>query len=275
MTNALDPAGPDPASPVPASPDPRGGGLETSALLARLPGVTAWPLTVVEAGPVTPAMWRIRLTADGLDELEIDPGQDFMVAVPDGPEQHFRRRYTVRRLDRAAGTIDLEIVLHGDGPGARWAAAVQPGDTVEAIGPRGKITLVPDVDWHLFAGDESAIPATFAMVEALPAATTAVVVLEVAGPEEEQALDTAADCRLTWLHRGTTEPGHGTALVDAVTAVDLPAGHGHGYLAGELRTVAAMRQALTGRGLEPDQLSPKAYWRLGVANAAHGEPTKD
>jgi NADPH-dependent ferric siderophore reductase len=270
MTNA-----PIPASPDPGSPDPRGGGLETSALLARLPGVAAWPLTVVEAGPVTPAMRRVRLTADGLEDLKIDPGQDFMVAVPDGAEQHFRRRYTVRRLDRAARTVDLEIVLHGDGPGARWAAAVKPGDTVEAIGPRGKITLVPDVDWHLFAGDESAIPATFAMVEALPVTSTAVVVLEVTGPEEEQPLTTAADCRLTWLHRGSTEPGHGTALVDAVAAVDLPAGRGHAYLAGELRTVAAMRQALAGRGLEADQLSPKAYWRLGVANAAHGEPERD
>jgi hypothetical protein len=32
--------------------------------------------------------------------------------------------------------------------------------------------------------------------------------------------------------------------------------------------------ALTGRGLEGDQVSAKAYWRRGVPNAEHGEPTR-
>ncbi|HVX21621.1 MAG TPA: siderophore-interacting protein [Acidimicrobiales bacterium] len=255
--------------------DPRGGGLEASALVSRLPRVSALDLEVVATESVTPAMRRVRLRGDGLADLVVAPGQDLMVAVPADGQQHFRRRYTVRRLDRSAGTVDLDVVLHGDGPGARWAATVRPGDRVEAIGPRGKITVVPGADWHLFAGDESALPATFAMVESLPASATAVVVLEVAGPEEEQPVRTAAALRLRWVHRGEVEPGHGTGLVDAVAAIDLPPGGGHCYLAGELRTVAAMRQALMDRGLDPGQLSPKTYWRLGVANAAHGEPHRE
>ena len=275
MTSAPDPQAGDPRGADPRGADPRGGGLEASALVSRLPGVSALDLEVVATEPVTPAMRRLRLRGDGLAALVVEPGQDFMVAVPADGQQHFRRRYTVRRLDRSTGTVDLDIVLHGDGPGARWAAAVQPGDRVEAIGPRGKITVVDEADWHLFAGDESAVPATFAMVEALPASATAVVVLEVAGPEEEQPVSSAADLSLQWLHRDGTDPGHGTGLVDAVRAVDLPPGRGHCYLAGELRTVAAMRQALVDRGLDAEQLSPKAYWRLGVANAAHGEPTRD
>lgn len=274
MTNAPDAAATEPAA------DPRGGTLETSAaLLQRLPGVAAWDLTVVEASPLTPAMRRIRLAAEGLGDLEHAPGQDLMVAVPDGRGQHFRRRYTIRRLDREARLLELQVVVHGegDGPGARWAAGIRPGDRVEAIGPRGKITLDREADWHVFAGDESALPATFAMVEALPAGATAVVLLEVPGPEDEQPLDVPRGCRVTlrWLHRHGQAPGTGQALVDAVTAAVLPPGRGHAYLAGELKVVATMRRALEGRGLAPDQVSAKPYWRQGVANASHGEPLKE
>jgi len=266
---------PEASAPPPAT-DPRGRSLETSALLERLPDVSAYDLTVVEAETVTPSMRRLRFTGDGLDRLEFQPGQDLMVAVPEGPSEHFRRRYTIRRLEREERLVELQVVVHGegDGPGARWAAGARPGDRVEAIGPRGKITLADGADWHLFAGDESALPATFAMVEALPAGATALVFLEIPAPDDEQPLDHRCDLVLTWLHREGAAPGAGTRLVDAVTAVELPPGHGHAYLAGELRTVAAMRRALEGRGLAPDQLSPKPYWRLGVANAAHGEPLR-
>jgi NADPH-dependent ferric siderophore reductase len=63
--------------------------------------------------------------------------------------------------------------------------------------------------------------------------------------------------------------------VAAVTGVGLPAGHGHAYLAGEARAVLALREALAARGLAPEQISAKAYWGLGRANAAHGEPARD
>lgn len=242
--------------------DPR---PDTSALLRRLPGVAAFDLSVVEAGRVTPSMQRLLLTGEGLDQLDHQPGQDLMVTVPpDG----VRRRYTIRHLDRAARLLELQVVVHGDGPGARWAAGARPGDRVEAIGPRGKVTVVPDADWHLFCGDESALPAIAAMVESLGPDATAVVVVEVPAADDEQPLGGT----VRWLHRDGRPAGQDAALVEAVTGVALPAGRGHAYLAGELRTVAAMRRALGERGLAPDQLSPKPYWRLGVANAPHGEP---
>jgi hypothetical protein len=37
---------------------------------------------------------------------------------------------------------------------------------------------------------------------------------------------------------------------------------------------AAQRAALE-RGLQPEQLSPKAYWGRGKANANNGEPEKE
>ncbi len=272
--------GPPPAGPAGTGPvDPRGGTLETSTLLRRLPGVERWELELVARELLTPSMVRLWLSGQGLATLRHRPGQDLMFAVPAGVGGHFRRRYTIRRLDRAAGAVAVDVFLHGDaeGPGAAWASAASTGDRVEALGPRGKVVVDEVAEWHLFAGDDAALPAVFTMVESLPAGATALVILEVGGHDDEQdlSLPGGAGQRLDWLHRHDRRPGEGAALAEAVAALPLPPGRGHAYLAGELAAVASMRTALAERGLQPPQISAKAYWRRGVANAAHGEPGGD
>src|SRR5947199_365241 len=68
------------------------------------------------------------------------------------------------------------------------------------------------------------------------------------------------------------QPGQGMILV---VAVALPPGRGHAYLAGEATVVLRLRETLAARGLAQEQISPKAYWGRGRANASHGEPARD
>jgi NADPH-dependent ferric siderophore reductase len=250
--------------------------LETSALLSRLGDVSLWDLEVTAVEAISPSMRRIRCTAPGLGQLSYQPGQDLMLAVPGPGNGSFRRRYTIRSLHRAAASVDIDVVLHGDGPAATWAASCQPGQRIEAIGPRGKVTVQPEADWHLFAGDDSAMPASLAMAESLPTPEDALVVLEVDGVADQQEVS-ATDGRpigVHWVHRAGADPASSAKLVAALNGLELPAGRGHAYLAGELRVVADMRRTLLGRGLTTAQISAKPYWRAGVANAAHGEPER-
>jgi NADPH-dependent ferric siderophore reductase len=253
---------------------------DSSALIARLGDVSQWDLEVVATLALTPSMRRIRCTAPGLAALSYQPGQDLMLSVPaagDG-DTTFRRRYTIRSFDRSVPAVDLDVVLHGDGPAAAWAASARPGGRIEAIGPRGKVTVDPAADWHLFAGDDSAIPASLAMAESLPASRQAIVLLQVGGVEDHQVARTAdgREVPVEWVHRADAgaDPASGTELVAALRAVALPAGTGHAYLAGELGVVAQMRNVLLERGLAAEQISAKPYWRAGRANAAHGEPER-
>ena len=154
--------------------------------MARLgDGVSSWDLEVTGTEALTPTMRRIRCTAPGLATLSYLPGQDLMLTVPAG-QASYRRRYTIRSFDQAAPSLDIDVVLHGDGPAAAWAASVQPGGRIEAIGPRGKVTVDAGADWHLFAGDDSAVPASLAMAESLADPERAIVILEVDGPDDEQ-----------------------------------------------------------------------------------------
>ena len=260
-----------------SAPTAAGGTLNDplAQLTGPLAGTTRMNLEVAESRLLTPQMQRLVLTAPELAGLEYQPGQDMMLMVGTDGDRPVRRRYTIRALDPGQRLLTLDVVRHGDGPGERWVAAARPGDRIEGIGPRGKIFLAEAADWHLFIGDGSALPAFFAMAGALPAIARALLILEVPGPEDEQELVTGASAGLTWLHRLGGPAGDPSALVTAATRAVLPAGHGHAYLAGEAGVVLALREALAGRGMVPQQISPKAYWGRGRANAPHGEPPKD
>ena len=173
------------------------------------------------------------------------------------------RTYTVRRWDADAGELALDFVVHGDeGLAGPWAERARPGDVLHFSGPGGGYAPDPDADWHLLAGDESALPAIAAALEQLPADAVAHVFVEVADAAEEQKLDASHGPRVTWLHRGSRPVGE--ALAHAVTGLEFPAGVPHVFVHGEAGFVKELRRLLrVERALPLDRLSVSGYWRLG------------
>jgi len=174
------------------------------------------------------------------------------------------RTYTIRRLLPEAGEMWVDFVVHGDaGIAGPWAASAQPGDPFRFMGPGGAYTPDPAAGWHLLAGDESALPAIAAALEGMPPGAPVTAFVEVAGPDEEQKLETVADARVTWLHRGDRPVGE--ALVAAVREFAFPAGRVHAFVHGEAGFVKDLRRHLRlDRGLPMAQLSISGYWRRGL-----------
>jgi NADPH-dependent ferric siderophore reductase len=239
--------------------------------MSALPEPTTWHLDVAAVRDLTPRMRRVQLTSPGLDRFDYLAGQDMALTFRRVDAPPVRRRYTIRHFDRAHRHVDLDFVMHGDGPGMRWAQAARPGDSIEVVGPRGKITLVRDAPWHLFAGDATAVPGALAMMEAIPGDVPAVAFLQVDGREERQSVDGGRGQQITWHYEQPALNGD-AGLVAAVASAGLPQGRGHAYLAGEVALVTALKAALMSRGWAADDISAKAYWNRGRANAGHGEP---
>jgi NADPH-dependent ferric siderophore reductase len=208
--------------------------------------------TVVDAHDLTPRMRRITLRAPTLERPR--PAQDVELVLADDTGRKVKRRYTITRY--RDGRFDIDALLHGCGPGATWAASTAPGDAVQFFGPRGRLEL-RDADWHLFIGDESALPAIAELATA--ARTPAYALLEVG--DENDELPVAAEVR--WLHRGGTRPGGLDLLAAAVDVFAPPPGTGHAYAMGESRVVAALRPRLHARGVPNGQLYLKGYWNVG------------
>lgn len=208
--------------------------------------------TVVDASDVTPRMRRITLHAPTMDRPR--PAQDVELVLVDGTGRKVKRRYTVTHY--RDGHFDVDALRHGDAPGATWAATTKPGDPVQFFGPRGRLEL-RDADWHLFVGDESALPAIAELAAAVR--TPAYALIEVGDASDELPVD--ADVR--WLHRGATPPGTAELFTAALDGFSRPPGDGHAYLLGESRVVAGLRPRLQAMGLGNEQLYVKGYWNVG------------
>ena len=147
------------------------------------------------------------------------------------------------------------------GVAGRWADSAQPGDLLQIVGPTGGYSPDPDADWHLMVGDESAFPAIAAALERVSVGRPAIAVLVVDGPDHEIGFDCPGDLRSIWVHR---QPGGDAsdALVQAIAALEFPAGRVHAFVHGEAgETRAVRRHLLADRGLERSEHSISPYWR--------------
>jgi NADPH-dependent ferric siderophore reductase len=171
------------------------------------------------------------------------------------------RTYTVSRFDAATCEMDFDFVLHeAAGPASDWAKRAEPGDRLIFVGPSPAYRPDPAADWHLLAGDESALPAITAILRELRPGVPAHVFLEVHDAAEELPLRSAADLRVTWLHRD----GNDDLLARAVAAADLPPGRVDAWLAGERASMVELRRhLLSDRGYERSAVRPTTYWRRG------------
>jgi NADPH-dependent ferric siderophore reductase len=211
-------------------------------------------------------------------ELQYKAGQDLMFRVPLLEHGVLNRRYTIRSFDPIERAVTVDASLHGNGPGTNWIRSATIGSQIEAIGPRGKVTVREDAAWHLFIADETGLPGALAMIESLGTGSTAIGLFEIDSPQDEQppAVENAENLDIRWIHRlGKSVPGEAPLFLDVLAKTDIPAGSGHAYVSAETRVVRAIQGSLIERGLDGNQISAKAYWRRGLPNAEHGEPTRD
>ncbi len=230
-------------------------------------------MRVLGTRQVTPRMRRVTLAGGNVAAFEDGAGLHVRLLIPPagrapvwpsaapdgrtlwpkGEDALIRRVYTVRRVDRAAGSIDIDMVLHEDdhdAPGSAWAASAQPGDPVGVMGPGGG--LPPEADWYVLAGDETALPVIARIAENLPAGCLVHALIEVADAAEEQPILSRADLRLSWLHRDDAPAGSTDLLERALRAMDWPAEE----------AVTYWPAASTGRrGRSAPSLPASAAWR--------------
>ena len=169
------------------------------------------------------------------------------------------RDYTPRRYDLNTLELDIDFVLHGDGPASTWAEQAQPGQFLHIAGPRGSM-VVPDIfDSYLLIGDETALPAIARRLQELPANRRALVIVEVENGKEQQVLESAAEINVIWVLR---EAGK-DHLLSTVRQIQLPGGSLYAWVATESKLSRQIRRVLLDEhGLDEQFVKAAGYWRL-------------
>ena len=242
-------------------------------------------LTVVRTEQITPHMRRITLAGGDLDGF-VSPAHDDHVklffpapgettpvfpVLGNGPNpiqyaegaRPIARNYTPRRYDAARRELEIDFVLHGDGPAASWAAQAAPGQTLGVGGPRGSMLVPLDFDWYVLVGDQTALPAIARRLEQLPATARAIAVIEIVEDGEQIALDCAAQLDVRWVARNGRK---GPLLLEALAQVALPQdGDGYVWVACEHAQVQGLRGYFIDAGVPKQHLHVASYWKHGAA----------
>ncbi len=168
------------------------------------------------------------------------------------------RDYTPRRYDLETLELDIDFVLHGDGPASTWAEQATPGQFLHIGGPRGSM-IVPDIfDSYLLIGDETALPAIARRLESLAANRKALVVIEVANGAEQQLLESAAQVNVIWVLRD----GGTDNLLTTVKQLQVPKGNLYAWVATETKVSRQIRRVLLDEhGLDEKLVKAVGYWR--------------
>jgi NADPH-dependent ferric siderophore reductase len=252
---------------------------------------------VVGSEQLTPHMVRVVLGGSGFDTFVANEFTDSyvkLVFVPDdvdvaglprpltldsfadlpAEKQPSIRTMTVRRADPAARELTIDIVVHGEqGVAGPWAAAAEPGQPMYLMGPSGAYAPDRAADWHLFGGDESALPAIATALEALPANATGKAFIEVPGPEDEIPLTAPEAVQVNWVYRGgradlvgEDRAGDHAPLIEALTTTQWLPGQVHVFIHGEAQVVMHnLRPYIRKeRGVDANWASSiSGYWRRG------------
>jgi NADPH-dependent ferric siderophore reductase len=174
------------------------------------------------------------------------------------------RTYTPRRYDPATKILEIQFLLHGEGPASEWAQRAKPGDKLAVAGPGGRFSLEPVADHWWLAADESAIPAVGTLLAALPGTTTVDVHIEVDGPEDEIVLTGSAKATITWHHRRAG--AYGEELIAAAREATVADG-ARIWVACEAAAMRDIRRYfIRERGIPVAQLVTRGYWRTGEQN---------
>ena len=175
------------------------------------------------------------------------------------------RTYTIRWVNLEAQELAIDFVVHGDeGLAGPWAAAAEPGDALTFTGPGGAYNPAPDADWYLFAGDDAAIPAIAASIEALTPEARGVAFLEVDSADDVLQITAPAGVELHWLQRNGVPAGSSELLLESLRTMEWLPGRVDVFAHGERGYMKGLREIFfVQRGLERSQVSLSGYWAQG------------
>lgn len=174
-----------------------------------------------------------------------------------------RRTYTVRHWDDEAQTIDIDVVLHGEGEGngvaARWADLALPGSRIAMSGAGGGYTPQPQTEQHLLIGDHAALPAIAAALESMEPDAQGLALVHL--DHEEDIIDPPRPegIEVRWVI------GEREQLLTEVQQLDLSRPERFQVFCHAERGLTKLlrRVIIKDAGVPREQVSVSAYWALG------------
>ena len=225
-------------------------------------GLQLGTATVVSIADVTPALARVVLRIPDLaaEPLWLRPN----VAIRFYLDERFdssTRVYTVRTADSAAGTVEVDVVRHGEtSPMMQWLDTLRVDDTVKFGGPRPHFPIPATAgrDAVIFA-DATAIPALYSILEVAGEGLTGRGWIATDDEAAFAELPTLPGLTLTRIAPGSGFGAQLATVHDPSSVVVWGAGERD-----DMREIRSFFR--NGAGLAKDDVAVFGYWKRGTTN---------
>ena len=229
---------------------------------------------------LSPAMRRITFKGEELDGFAPETPASYIKLIfpepgqkeperplPDAPRPKAMRTYTPLAVRPDVHEVDVDFVLHGEGPASTWASQAEVGQVIYLMGPGPGYALDTSATQHLLIADDSALPAIENILALLPASASVHLLVEVISADEERPLQSAAQLVTQWLPRGADHRNAGLPLERALRALRTVPPGAKIYLACEAAAMRRIRKLLQDElGVDRQHIVGRGYWKLDTVN---------
>lgn len=230
------------------------------------------PAKVISITDLTPGYRQMVVTGDEFFDFQSKSPADHIKVQIEVDGENVRRDYTPRSFEN--GELTLEFALHADGPITNWARAAEVGSELTVLGPRGSKVVKPVFDAYVIIGDETMLPTAGRALEMVDPEASIIAVIEIENEADKVELPTTDNRTVVWAERDGRAPG--VALLEALQAVEWPAGEVYVHAGGEASAMRDVRRhVLNDRGLDRENLGISGHWKRGESNFDHHAPIEE
>jgi CDP-4-dehydro-6-deoxyglucose reductase, E3 len=246
----------------------------TAAQPKRPPRAEPFTARLVKARTLTPSVREMTFERTDGRPMDFFPGQWVSVMLPQVGDD-FRRSYSIASEPNGTGRFDIAVTRVADGPGSSLLHAMEPGATINAIGPSGLFTRdETDPSVALFVGTGTGITPFRSMIRASIAAGATPRMRVLIGVRHEEDIlyrseleeiaraHPSIDLFVTLSQPGPDWTGRKGYVQEHVPELwkSLESPEGHIYICGLERMVKTVRElARTGIGLDRKHVHQERY----------------
>lgn len=200
-----------------------------------------------EPGETLPILPKV--TAEG--GLDFSAGRSIM------------RDFTPRKYSNAAKELEIQFVLHGDGPASTWAQSANVGDLLGIGGPKTSFIMPEDMDWLMLIGDQTAFPAIARCLDELNRDIPITLILKIEAADQKILFERRENLTIVWVVAANDSP----VFAHTVRDYTLPTGQGFVWAAGEASSMQLIHSYLVDtHHMEKGRVRVSNYWKLQSDN---------
>ncbi|MEO0883090.1 MAG: siderophore-interacting protein [Pseudomonadota bacterium] len=241
--------------------------------------------TVEAVHQLTPHMIRITLKSDLISNFPercagghlklVVPGRDqspddFAAFIEAGEFRKEMRTYTIRHIAPDAGTIDVDIAVHGDlGRVGPWAQRAKVGDEIVVSRCGSPKLITAGANRVVAAADLTGFPALAAGLETLDPDVTVDAFVEISSAADRQPINAPGGRAINWIVK--PDPfAPSTELVDHIKSLTTPDAKTSIFVACEFAAVAELRRYFRHQlKTEKSMRYISSYWKSGATEVEH------